>query len=134
MTQSAGKNGRNKSKPLRISWRRESKRCSLPRNTKPTFPRWQKFHSYSFNNSILIYMQKPDASLVAGYKTWQSLERQVKKGEKGILIFAPCPYTSVREKEVIDPETGKVQVDSDGKPVKEKRKISCTYFRPVKRL
>ena len=66
-----------------------------------------------------------------GYKTWQSLERQVKKGEKGILIFAPCPYTSVREKEVIDPETGKVQVDSDGKPVKEKRKISCTYFRPV---
>lgn len=90
-----------------------------------------KFHSYSFNNSILIYMQKPDASLVAGYKTWQSLERQVKKGEKGILIFAPCPYTSVREKEVIDPETGKVQVDSDGKPVKEKRKISCTYFRPV---
>ena len=46
----------------------------------------------------------------------------------------PVPIRPVREKEVIDPETGKVQVDSDGKPVKEKRKISCTYFRPVKRL
>ena len=57
-----------------------------------------KFHSYSFNNSILIYMQKPDASLVAGYKTWQSLERQVKKGEKGITILAPCPYKAVIEK------------------------------------
>lgn len=90
-----------------------------------------KFHSYSFNNSILIYMQKPDASLVAGYKTWQSLERQVKKGEKSITILAPCPYKAVIEKEVTDPETGRTKTDADGKPVKEEQEISYTYFRPA---
>lgn len=51
-----------------------------------------KFHSYSLNNTILILCQKPDAKRVAGYKTWQSLGRQVRKGEKSIRILAPCPF------------------------------------------
>lgn len=60
-----------------------------------------RFHSYSFNNTLLIWMQRPRASRVAGYRTWQSLDRQVRRGEKGIQIFAP-----IRKKVVIDEETG----------------------------
>ena len=51
-----------------------------------------QFHSYSFNNMLMIYMQRPDATRVAGYRTWQKMGRQVQKGEKGIRIFAPCPF------------------------------------------
>lgn len=56
-----------------------------------------KFHSYSFNNTILIQMQKPDATYLAGYKTWETLERHVKKGERGIMILAPNPHKCVKE-------------------------------------
>lgn len=55
------------------------------------------FHNYSVNNIVLIMMQKPEASLVAGYKTWQSKGRQVRKGEKAIRILAPCPHKAIRE-------------------------------------
>ncbi|MDI6813287.1 MAG: ArdC-like ssDNA-binding domain-containing protein [Desulfitobacteriaceae bacterium] len=65
-----------------------------------------KFHKYSFGNTLLILLQKPDASLVAGYKTWEKMGRHVKKGEKGIAIFAPRTY----KKEIIDEETGEVTV------------------------
>ena len=59
-----------------------------------------KFHNYSFNNTMLIAMQRPDATLVTSYKNWQSMGRQVMKGEKGITIIAPAPYKKMKEKEV----------------------------------
>lgn len=58
-----------------------------------------KFTNYSFNNTLLILMQKPDASLVAGYKAWQSKGRQVRKGERGLTILAPCPHRKEEEDE-----------------------------------
>ncbi len=51
-----------------------------------------KFHRYSFNNHLMIFLQRPDATIVAGFNRWKSLGRFVKKGEKGIAIFAPCRY------------------------------------------
>ena len=66
-----------------------------------------KFHNYSFNNTMLIAMQKPDATLVAGFKAWQkNFDRHVKKGEKGIRILAPAPYKIKEEQEKLDPVTG----------------------------
>ena len=56
-----------------------------------------KFHNYSFNNTMLIAMQRPDATLVTSYKNWQSMGRQVMKGEKGITIIAPAPYKKMKE-------------------------------------
>lgn len=91
-----------------------------------------KFHSYSFNNSILIYVQKPNATMMAGFKTWQSLERQVKKGERGIRIFAPRPYKVIRDVEAVDPGTGEVLLDPNGKPIMEKEERSYVRFIPVK--
>lgn len=64
-----------------------------------------QFHSYSFRNAMLIYIQKPDATRVAGYKTWQKLGRQVRRGEKGIGIIAPSPYKYNKEVNQIDPKT-----------------------------
>ena len=65
-----------------------------------------KFHNYSFNNTLLIAMQKPDATLVAGYKAWQkNFERHVNKGEKAIRILAPAPYKIKEERDKIDPVT-----------------------------
>ena len=60
-----------------------------------------KFHNYSFRNTLLILLQNENATLVAGYKTWQTqFNRQVNKGEKGIQIFAPCPYKIKKEREI----------------------------------
>lgn len=70
------------------------------------------FHNYSANNSMLIFLQKPDASLVAGYKSWQKLGRQVQRGEKGIDILAPMPYKFTKDVEKIDPGTGKKTVET----------------------
>lgn len=92
----------------------------------------EKFHSYSFNNSILIYLQRPNATRIAGFKTWQSLERQIKKGEKGIRIFAPRPYKAIRDVEAVDPGTGEVLLDPTGKPIMEKEVRSYVRFIPVK--
>lgn len=78
-----------------------------------------KFHSYSFRNCLLIAMQKPDATLVAGYQAWQKkFERQVGRGEKGIRIFAPVPYEEQVEKQKRD-SNGNLLYSSDGKPVTE---------------
>ena len=63
-----------------------------------------KFHNYSFNNTLLIAMQRPDATLVTGYRNWQSMGRQVKKGEKGITIIAPAPIKRKKEQAVLDQE------------------------------
>lgn len=91
----------------------------------------QKFHSYSFNNSLLILLQRPDASYVAGYRTWQTLERQVKKGETGITILAPCPHKRVTYEDKIDPVTQEPVRDRDGNPVRERKEITYASFRPV---
>ena len=91
-----------------------------------------KFHNYSFNNTLLIAMQKPDASLVAGFGKWRDdFERHVKKGEKGIKILAPSPYKVKKQMEKIDPATQKPVIGTDGKPVTEEREIEIPAFRVV---
>lgn len=89
-----------------------------------------KFHNYSLNNTILISMQKPDATLVAGYQSWKKNHgRQVKRGEKGIRIIAPAPYKVRTEQDVIDPKTRQPVLDTDGKPKKETVEIERPSFR-----
>ena len=91
-----------------------------------------KFHNYSFNNTLLIAMQKPDASLVAGFGKWRDdFERHVKKGEKGIKILVPSPYKVKKQMEKIDPATQKPVIGADGKPVTEEREIEIPAFRVV---
>ena len=91
-----------------------------------------KFHNYSINNTILIAMQKPDATLVAGFKAWQrNFERHVKKGEKGIRILAPAPYKIKEEQEKIDPVTNEPMLDKDGMPIMEEVEIKIPAFRVV---
>ena len=91
-----------------------------------------KFHNYSFDNTLLIAMQKPDASLVAGFGKWRDdFERHVKRGEKGIKILAPSPYKVKKQMEKIDPATQKPVIGADGKPVTEEREIEIPVFRVV---
>ena len=92
-----------------------------------------KFHRYSVNNTMLIYMQKPDATLVAGYNKWKDqFERHVKKGEHGITIIAPTPYKKKIEEMKRDPDTHAPILDADGKAVMEEKEIEIPMFRPVK--
>ena len=91
-----------------------------------------KFHNYSFNNTLLIAMQKPDASLVAGFQSWKNnFKRNVVKGEKGIKILAPSPFKIKQEMEKIDPATQKPIIGADGKPVKEEKEITIPAFKVV---
>lgn len=91
-----------------------------------------KFHNYSFNNTLLIVMQKPDASLIAGFSTWKNeFERSVKKGEKGIKILAPAPFKMKKEMERIDPQTQRPATGRDGKPVTEEVEVTIPAFKPV---
>ena len=91
-----------------------------------------KFHNYSFNNTLLIAMQKPDATLVAGYKGWQkNFELHVNKGEKAIRILAPAPYKIKEERDKIDPVTQELLLDKDGNPQKEEVEITIPAFRAV---
>ena len=91
-----------------------------------------KFHNYSFNNTLLIAMQKPDASLVAGFQSWKNnFKRNVVKGEKGIKILAPSPFKIKQEMEKIDPATQKPVIGADGKPVKEEKEITIPAFKVV---
>lgn len=89
-----------------------------------------KFHNYSFNNTMLIAMQRPDATLVTSYKNWQSMGRQVMKGEKGITIIAPAPYKKMKEKEVLD-ENQRPIMGTDGKPKTEQVEVTVTHFKAV---
>lgn len=89
-----------------------------------------KFHNYSFNNTMLIAMQRPDATLVTSYKNWQSMGRQVMKGEKGITIIAPAPYKKIKEKEVLD-ENQRPIMGTDGKPKTEKVEVTVPHFKAV---
>ena len=91
-----------------------------------------KFHNYSFNNTLLIAMQKPDASLVAGFSSWKNnFGRNVMKGEKGIKIIAPSPFTVKQEVEKTDPQTGKSVIGKDGKPVTEEKEIKVPAYKVV---
>ena len=89
-----------------------------------------QFHRYSFNNTLLIAMQKPDATLVAGYQAWEKkFNRHVRKGEKGIQIIAPAPVREKHEQEKIDPKTGEVVLGEDGQPVTEEVTVTIPRFK-----
>ena len=91
-----------------------------------------RFHKYSVNNTMLIYMQKPDATLVAGFNKWRDqFERNVMKGEKGIKIIAPTPYKKKIEQEKRDPDTNLPMMDADGKVIIEEKEIKIPMFKPV---
>ena len=92
-----------------------------------------RFHRYSVNNTMLIYMQKPDATLVAGYNKWKNqFERHVKRGEHGITIIAPTPYKKKIEEQKLDPDTKAPMLDKDGKVIMEEKEVEIPLFRPVK--
>ena len=91
-----------------------------------------KFHNYSFRNTVLIAMQKPDASLVAGFSAWKNnFGRNVMKGQKGIKIIAPSPFKIKQEMEKIDPHTQKPVIGKDGKPVTEEKEITIPAYKVV---
>jgi antirestriction protein ArdC len=91
-----------------------------------------KFHNYSFNNTLLIAMQKPDASLVAGFNSWKNqFGRHVNKGEKGIQILAPAPFKTKKEMEKIDEDTGLPMLDRNGNPIVEEVEVTVPYFKVV---
>lgn len=92
-----------------------------------------RFHRYSLNNTMLIYMQKPDATLVAGFNKWvNQFERHVKKGEHGITIIAPTPFKKKFEEQKLDPDTKAPMLDKEGKIVTEEKEVEIPMFRPVK--
>ena len=92
-----------------------------------------RFHRYSVNNTMLIYMQKPDATLVAGFNKWRDqFERHVKKGEHGITIIAPTPFKKKIEEQKLDPDTKAPMLDADGKVITEEKEIQIPMFKPVK--
>ena len=91
-----------------------------------------RFHRYSVNNTVLIYMQKPDATLVAGFNKWRDqFSRNVMRGEKGIKIIAPTPYKKKIEEEKLDPETKTPVLDADGKVVMEEKEIRIPRYKVV---
>ena len=92
-----------------------------------------RFHRYSVNNTMLIYMQRPDATLVAGYNKWKNqFSRHVMRGEHGITIIAPTPYKKKIEEQKLDPDTKAPMLDADGKVIMEEKEIEIPLFRPVK--
>ena len=92
-----------------------------------------RFHNYSLNNQALIHLQRPDATLVAGYNRWRDkFSRHVLRGEKGITIIAPTPYKKKIKQEKLDPDTMLPILDADGKIVTEEKEIEIPMFRPVK--
>ncbi len=92
-----------------------------------------RFHHYSVNNTMLIYMQRPDASLVAGFQKWKNqFGRHVKQGERGITIIAPTPFKKKIEEVKLDPDTKAPLLDPDGKEIVEEKEISIAMFKPVK--
>ena len=91
-----------------------------------------RFHNYSFNNTLLIAMQKPDASLVAGFTAWKNnFQRNVIKGEKGIKIIAPSPFKVKQQTEKIDPHTRKPVMGKDGKPAMEEKEVTIPAYKVV---
>ena len=92
-----------------------------------------RFHSYSVNNTVLIHLQMPNASVVAGFNQWKNrFGRHVKKGEKGLTIIAPTPFKKKVEEMKLDPDTNEPMYDADGKLIMEERMIEIPMFKPVK--
>ena len=92
-----------------------------------------RFHNYSYNNTILIHMQMPNATHVAGFNKWKNqFGRHVKKGERGLTIIAPTPFKKRVEEMKLDPDTRAPVLDNDGNIVMEEREIEIPLFRPVK--
>lgn len=92
-----------------------------------------RFHNYSYHNTLLIHMQRPDATLVAGFVKWKKqFRRYVKKGEKGITILAPAPFKKKIERQKVDLDTQKPVLDADGNIVTEEKVVEIPVFRPVK--
>jgi len=101
-------------------------------NFKSFLKTMSKFHNYSFANTMLIAMQKPDSTLVAGFRAWETnFNRHVKKGEKGIKILAPSSYKKTIEQDVIDPNTNKPVVGADGNILKEEVQVTIPNFHVV---
>ena len=91
-----------------------------------------RFHHYSVNNQMLIYMQMPNATHVAGFNKWRDqFERNVMKGQRGIKIIAPTPFKKKVEQEKLDPDTKLPILDPDGKVIIEEKEISIPMFKPV---
>ena len=91
-----------------------------------------RFPTYSVNNQMLIRLQRPGATRVAGYNKWQQFERHVKRGERGITIIAPTPYKKKIEEQKLDPDTKAPVLDANGKVVMEEKEIEIPTFRPIK--
>lgn len=91
-----------------------------------------RFHRYSVNNTMLIYLQKPDATLVAGFNKWRDqFGRSVNKGEHGIKIIAPTPYKKKIQAEKLDPDTQLPMLDADGKVITEEKEVKIPMYKPV---
>ena len=89
-----------------------------------------RFHKYSVNNTMLIYMQKPDATLVAGFNRWRDqFGRNVMKGERGLKIIAPTPYKKKIEQEKLDPDTKRPMLDQSGKVITEEVEIKIPLYK-----
>ncbi len=92
-----------------------------------------RFHRYSVNNTMLIYLQRPDASLVAGFQKWKNqFGRHVKQGERGITIIAPTPFKKKIEEAKLDPDTKAPLLDQDGRQIMEEKEITIPMYKPVK--
>ena len=92
-----------------------------------------RFHSYSVNNTILIHMQRPYASMpAAGFNKWKQFGRHVKKGEKGLTIIAPTPLKKKIEEMRLDPDTKAPVLDGDGNIIMDEKTVEIPLFKPVK--
>ena len=92
-----------------------------------------KFHRYSLNNKILIFIQHPTATYCAGFQQWkEKFGRHVKKGEKGITILAPTPYKKTIQEQILDPVTQMPKLDANGQPETRERAVSIPFYKPVK--
>lgn len=133
-----------KSKPNRISAQTQKEKLQaitekLEKGVKELFESdkykeylsvMSKFHNYSFRNTLLILMQKPDASMVAGYGAWQkNFKRQVRRGEKGISIIAPSPYKTKKEMPMLDKNTNKPVYGADGKPLMQEVDVTIPMYK-----
>ena len=131
-TKSAFKSDKEKLSEITDSIEKGIKELFASDKYKQYLQTMSRFHRYSVNNQMLIFMQKPDASLVAGFNKWKnSFGRNVRRGEKGIKIIAPAPYKKKIEKEKLDPDTKLPLLDENGQPIKEIAEVSTSTFKVV---
>lgn len=131
-TKGAFKSDKEKLKDITDSIEKGIKELFASDKYKQYLQTMSRFHRYSVNNQMLIFMQKPDASLVAGFNKWKdSFGRNVKRGEKGIKIIAPAPFKKKIEKEKLDPDTKLPMLDENGQPIKEVAEVSTSTFKVV---